>query len=241
MCLAPGQFIRMELLHYTSMPHLSSHVRLYRGHQYARMAWRHWTVSRSSQFCCLKWAAVHVLAANFDLQHWPYIQLSDILFLVRTTVMYSFRLLKAFLFCQVAVWVAKNVVSKYCLFVWSAHYIHTVYFNNSTCVIRCVITLHDCTWHGRGYVPLAPLPLNWVVHIWMCFSAYMVRHTRQNIKTPGSAVHVPQPNLTHDILPILLYFLRITVMKGIQTLCMGQCLLYLTKSIKAKNEAFQRF
>jgi hypothetical protein len=41
MCLAPGQFIRMELLHYTSMPHLSSHVRLYRGHQYARMAWRH--------------------------------------------------------------------------------------------------------------------------------------------------------------------------------------------------------
>jgi hypothetical protein len=27
------------------------------------------------------------------------------------------KLLKAFIFCQLAVWVAKKVVSKYCLFV----------------------------------------------------------------------------------------------------------------------------
>jgi hypothetical protein len=35
--------------------------------------------------------------------------------------------------------------------------------------IMCVITWHDCTWHGWGYLPWPPTP-NWVVHVHASFA-----------------------------------------------------------------------
>jgi hypothetical protein len=53
----------------------------------------------------------------------------------------------------------------------------------------CVVMWHDCTWHGWGYVPSAPPPPNFVMHVCACFSVY-VGLTRRYFKKYGMWVNI---------------------------------------------------